>query len=579
MDKEAPLHAESQQADGLPSHLEDQVLRAFAENELSTRATAAVQLHLAQCAECRMVLLEMMDDADSARTQDGRNDNKPAAHLPKIGETLGKYTLEGLVAQGGMGNVYAGHDPILARKVAIKVLRSDFDTEVGRARFLREARMLAQLSHPNVVSVIEFGETSGVPFIALEWIDGLTLRAWLRQSERSRADVFRCFEEIALGLVAVHAIGLVHRDLKPDNVLIDASGRCRIVDFGLARPTQLNSQITGIGEVLGTPAYMAPEQLLGNEIDARADQFSFCVCLYEAIFGRRPYHYKTYQDLFTLLHQREEVDLAATPELPPAMTTALRRGLQLKAAGRFDSMESLLSAIGWGIPLVSAIAIETPVLRETIEDLPPIGGERASVPAPPSTAILMPVTEQKRPASLKRNPSSIRLRLSMAAAALAGIAALTVTFRTQFETPPPTFPSASFAAPSEAIVKAQKTAPTPPIKTSVPEEQPADIKPLEVEEARPSLEAPRVAVPKPRTAPRRAKLTSEKSAPSRNDLLKRIDEMEKRYRSHATQMATAVDPTAIAFLSRFRSQASVGDVPPTRMVEQLSQWESQFLKP
>ena len=211
------------------------------------------------------------------------------------------------LGQGGMGTVYAAYDTLLDRKVAMKVVRPDRRTAVGgvppRERLLREAQAMARLRHPNVVAVLEVGELGDDVYLTLELIEGQTLKAWLRATRRPWRAVVDAFVAAGRGLAAAHAAGLVHRDFKPDNVLIGKDGRIQVADFGVVsmshgprEPTSSRDAAAGdsgdftfSGLRVGTPAYMAPEQHAGAVVDARADQFSFCVALWEGVFGERPF--------------------------------------------------------------------------------------------------------------------------------------------------------------------------------------------------------------------------------------------------------------------------------------------------
>jgi serine/threonine protein kinase len=211
-----------------------------------------------------------------------------------------------------MGEVYAAHDSQLDRKVALKLLRADpdeDDPEHLRIRLLREAQAMARLSHPNVVAIYDVGTFKDHVFIAMEHVSGRTLRRWLAESPRPWREIVAHFIEAGRGLAAAHAAQVLHRDFKPENVLVGTDGRIRVLDFGLARANerdpdsteielasltvskakQLALDVSHTGAMVGTPAYMAPEQLLGQAIDARADQFSFAVSLYEALYGERPF--------------------------------------------------------------------------------------------------------------------------------------------------------------------------------------------------------------------------------------------------------------------------------------------------
>ncbi|HEY0193280.1 MAG TPA: serine/threonine-protein kinase, partial [Kofleriaceae bacterium] len=235
-------------------------------------------------------------DADSGR-------------LPN-GAQLGRYVVTGVVGHGGMGVVYSARDPDLDRNIALKVLRPELSVEVrSRARLLGEARAMAQLSHPNVVPVYDVGVLDDHVFIAMELVDGVTLRKKLDRTTPWRT-VLAIYLQAARGLAAAHAAGLVHRDFKPDNVLHGSDGRIRVVDFGLVaadpldvvppgsplRATISSGIETTAGVVLGTPAFMAPEAMRGEVTDPRADQFSFCVAVFHGLYGEYPHTGATLAD-------------------------------------------------------------------------------------------------------------------------------------------------------------------------------------------------------------------------------------------------------------------------------------------
>ncbi|HWB80122.1 MAG TPA: serine/threonine-protein kinase, partial [Nannocystaceae bacterium] len=215
---------------------------------------------------------------------------------------VGKYRIETRIGQGGMGTVYRATDTRLQRPVAIKIHHA-LGTRVERLR--QEARMLARLSHPNVVTVLEVGTHDGMVFVAMEYVDGGNARAWLKQSPRSWQSIVALYREAGRGLAAAHALGFVHRDFKPDNVLVGSDGRPRVADFGLAglalgaelevdptlesMHTESAAFATEAGVMVGTPAYVAPEQIASSRVDARADQFGFCAALFEAIYGTLPF--------------------------------------------------------------------------------------------------------------------------------------------------------------------------------------------------------------------------------------------------------------------------------------------------
>jgi serine/threonine protein kinase/tetratricopeptide (TPR) repeat protein len=325
------------------------------------------------------------------------------------GATIGRYVVLGLVGRGGMGEVYAAYDPELDRKVAVKLLRvkpgNGVSLTEGRQRTLREAQAIARLSHPNVVVVYDVGTFRDQVFIAMEFVEGNTVTYWLQAQARSWQEILKVFRAAGLGLMAAHDKGLVHRDFKPDNVMVGRDGEVRVMDFGLARqvtdkpsspervtptaripvvitdqgpvprndpmstillngPANVSStpsgaadmqaasaamfevQLTRTGAMMGTPAYMAPEQFLGTSTDARTDQFSFCVALYEALYGERPFAGNTMFALTTAVVQGHVKEAPQSSKVPLWVRKVLQRGLRAQAADRYPTMHDLIEALG-----------------------------------------------------------------------------------------------------------------------------------------------------------------------------------------------------------------------------------------
>ncbi|MFZ6180784.1 protein kinase domain-containing protein [Nannocystis pusilla] len=275
---------------------------------------------------------------------------------------IGRYVVLGRQGAGAMGVVYRAYDEALDRKVALKLLRAPgADHSQARARLLREAKALAQLSHPNVVQVYDVGEWGGLDFIALEFVQGQTLRQWLSEQPRSWPEISQVFAQAGRGLAAAHAAGLVHRDFKPENVLIDGQGRVFVADFGLARsadsplPEQISpsasrsspslARLTAMGSLVGTPKYMAPEQFMRVPADARSDQFSFCVALYEALFGRRPFVGETVDELKQSVLLGRLLPPPVLSMVPQWLQDLTMRGLARDPARRFPSMDALLAEL------------------------------------------------------------------------------------------------------------------------------------------------------------------------------------------------------------------------------------------
>jgi serine/threonine protein kinase len=271
---------------------------------------------------------------------------------------LTHYELLGELGRGGMGVVFAAMDTKLNRKVAIKMLRAEGDLKLQQ-RLVREARALARLTHPNVVRVYEIGEAKGGAFLVMEFVEGVTLRRWLSEQSRSVAEILEVFEHAGRGLAAIHAKELVHRDFKPDNVMVDAD-RVLVMDLGVAHgeggpaaanvATDLDGAdpvLTRTGALLGSPAYMAPEQFSGESVTPKVDQFSFCVALWEAIHGERPFAGATLPALVAAVStgKHREPRNAATPKW---LQKLLERGLEADPGRRFDSMQALLDTLARG---------------------------------------------------------------------------------------------------------------------------------------------------------------------------------------------------------------------------------------
>jgi serine/threonine protein kinase/tetratricopeptide (TPR) repeat protein len=341
------------------------------------------------------------------------------------GASLGRYVVLGLLGRGGMGEVYAAYDPELDRKIAVKLLRagggpSGSTGSDGRTRLLREAQAIARLSHPNVVVVYDVGTFKDSIFIAMEFIEGNTIGYWLAAGDRGWREVLDVYLAAGRGLAAAHDAGLVHRDFKPDNVMLTKAGQVRVMDFGLARVQRdagagaepdddpiaaaarasalaatlgeeledrtmkldggggsrppvgpssgrmLGIKLTQTGAILGTPAYMAPEQFAGKGGDARSDQFAFCVALYEGLYRGRPFAGTTPTALMASVVSGEVADPPADTRVPTWLRRVLLRGLATNPGQRWPSMSALLAALAqdpaarrrrWAAATVGAVLV------------------------------------------------------------------------------------------------------------------------------------------------------------------------------------------------------------------------------
>jgi eukaryotic-like serine/threonine-protein kinase len=298
----------------------------------------------------------------------------------EIGTTLGRYVLLKELGRGGMAVVYVAYDPELDRRVALKLVRPRRDAKRAsdQERLLREAQALARLSHPNVVHVYDVGIYDAHVYIAMELVAGQTFRAWLSETRRSWREVLDICMRAGHGLAAAHAAGLVHLDFKPSNVVLGEDGRVRVVDFGLARESRggesgesgilqripeiasasstnletitgahrlLGEQLTECGTVIGTPGYIAPEQLRGESPDERADQFSFCVALWEGLFGQRPFVADDRRSIEQAVLAGRITPPPTDRRVPPWLRRIVERGLSVQAEDRFPGMTELLAAL------------------------------------------------------------------------------------------------------------------------------------------------------------------------------------------------------------------------------------------
>jgi predicted Ser/Thr protein kinase len=319
-------------------------LQALIAGNLSEQEREAVLGHVDSCGDCRKVLAALAREGGPA--PDPARASTVAATSPTAGSSLltqgmrvGRYEVESFLGAGGLSLVYIARDPELNRRVALKLLKSD-----AQARLLREAQAMARVSHPNVVTVHDVGEWNGRVFLAMELVDGIDLRAWLAAKPRRLTEIVDAFRDAGRGLSAAHAAGLVHRDFKPENVLVGKDGRVRVTDFGLAE--SLDAPAPTGDAISGTPAYMAPEQHRAENVDARTDQFAFCVALYESVYGERPFQGKADPQLREAVLAGAISPAPARARVPRTLRRILLRGLSTRPGDRWPTMEALLAALG-----------------------------------------------------------------------------------------------------------------------------------------------------------------------------------------------------------------------------------------
>ena len=339
----------------------DETLVAHVAGDLADERADSLRDHLDGCVMCRDVVLVI------AR-------GTPPGAKPELAPTLvaierhretaepivlpPRYAIDRLLGQGGMGRVYAARDTELDRLVAVKVMRRDFSSDELEQRFVRESRLMARLSHPGVVTIYDVGRHEGHTFIAMELIAGVTLQRWLAERRHSWREILDVCRRAGEGIAAAHHASLIHRDIKPDNILLAVDGdrvtRVAVSDFGVARAAAAPSDgapargsarqlsLTAAGAAIGTPAYMAPEQLAGRDVDARADVFAFGVTLWEALWGERPYRGASVAEL--------EAAMATGTPSPPAgvprwLARGIRSAIEPDVEQRPASMEALLAVL------------------------------------------------------------------------------------------------------------------------------------------------------------------------------------------------------------------------------------------
>lgn len=319
--------------------LDDNTFTAYVDGLCTAGHLAHIESHLDECALCRVHASMLV----KIRTDSPVLSRALVDEAFSVGDSIGRFQVQRRLGEGAMGVVYLARDEELHRDVAIKLIRPGLWSKDGQERLRQEARAMAQLAHPNIVAVFEIGRVEEEFFLAMEYVPGATLGAWLHAEKRSWVQILSRCLEAGRGLAAAHAADMVHRDFKPDNVLCGDDGRTRVTDFGLARlmgepheatPVRLTATTTDArsGLLVGTPAYMAPEQLSGKAATAASDQYSYCVTVHEALYGFRP----------------GDVSIRSKSELrrlPKRLHRALMKGLSASPTDRFTTLDELLSEL------------------------------------------------------------------------------------------------------------------------------------------------------------------------------------------------------------------------------------------
>jgi len=373
-----------------------------------------------------------------------------------IGE---RYELGPLLRRGGMADVHSGHDRRLGRPVAIKLLRPDMaERDDVRLRFESEARAAARLSHPNAVAVFDTGEHDSQPYIVMERLPGRTLADVIAEGPVSVDWLLPVATGVLSALGAAHAAGIVHRDVKPGNILLTDDGTAKITDFGIAKSAEMVSGATGgavdltlTGQLVGTPAYLAPERLAGAPATFLSDLYSMGVVLYEALAGEKPFTGGSFIAVAQAVQNGSHTPLAAArPNLDPTVTATVERALQRDPSRRFESAEEMATALGGG-------AGQGPtIVGATV----PLSGEETTVlaagDAEPSTLV---GSEMPLPLAPRRRALPIRFLLIAAGAVLLGLVLLLALTGGSGQSPSSTTPSSTVATVPPST---PTTVPTPP---------------------------------------------------------------------------------------------------------------------
>ena len=265
---------------------------------------------------------------------------------------IGRYRVERVLGRGATGVVYLAHDPVIDRKVAIKLVRAELVDESAHAeyleRFQREAQAAGRCQHPNIVAIYDFALDGSNPFLVMEYVDGANLADVLRQRGRFAVDAaLGVILQVLDALACAHAIGVVHRDVKPANILLTAGERVKVTDFGIARLD--TSHLTQVGMMIGTPSYMSPEQCAGDPADARSDVFSAGAMLYEMLSGQRAFPGQSATDVtYRVVHEAPADLRTLAPGIPPWVEAAVRRALAKAPADRFASAQEMSTAVRGG---------------------------------------------------------------------------------------------------------------------------------------------------------------------------------------------------------------------------------------
>ncbi|MBA2538382.1 MAG: serine/threonine protein kinase [Deltaproteobacteria bacterium] len=463
---------------------DENLLVELAEGKLVGSARRAIDVHLDTCAACSRLVIELAKLAGPSHPH-----NAPKRY--KVIKQLGA---------GAMGVVWEAEDTHLHRRVALKFVKPEgIDDKALRKRLLREARALAQVRHPNVVAVYDAGESEDEVCLVLELVTGTNARTWRSAKPRTLPEVLAVWRQAAAGIAAVHRAGIVHRDIKPDNVFVADDNRVMVGDFGLARGDVMDTttSLTVSGAVIGTPLYMSPEQLHGDTATKKSDQFALCASIWEAVLDERPFRGTTIAAIVLAMLKVPEPPKTATPEQRKILTI-LQRGLDPDPSKRFDDIDGLIAAlsqpgaksraplwIGLGA-VVLAVAGTVAVLAVTRRS------ESQAPAATPGSSAPVGSAAPGSPGSASSGSAAGSATPATAGSASSGSAAGSATPATAGSATPTTAGSATPAAAGSATTAAGSAAPTTAISPPPPRSA----------QGAPLIATPRDAKGQPKTEPK-----------------------------------------------------------------------------
>ncbi|HTR03844.1 MAG TPA: serine/threonine-protein kinase [Thermoanaerobaculia bacterium] len=474
--------------------------------------------------------------------------------LLPAGSKIGRFQIKSVLGQGAMGVVYLAHDPEIGRDVAIKTVRPEGiggeSAQELEARFLKEARLAGRLAHPNIVTIFDVGRQGETCFIAMEHVDGRPLTRYLGASEalplHARIAIVR---QVAEALGHAHERGVIHRDVKPGNILVGKDGRVKVTDFGIGKFTEAStSNLTRTGHMIGSPAYMSPEQVKGEKLDGRSDLFSLGVVLYELLTGARPFPGESITTLvYQILHTEPRDPLEWNATLPVATREVIGRLLAKAPEKRPQEAQAFVQELA----RIEKIQRESELTRRVLAETPlpsPAARAAPTLPAPPGTE---PPQRVPAPPPAPSEPPGRSFR-TLALVLLAALVVLAVLLVRARQPRPEAVPIAAAAPPTPAVAAPATAAPAEPTAVEAPSPAPTEaaVAAPTAAPAEPTAPKPR-STPKPRAAPAPPAAVAaapQAPAPAATAAPSKPDRVDARYETRRAVRFTSSPQQARLFL-------------------------------